>query len=160
MDCIVNPLSPIVREGCHTLILGTMASPKSREVGFHYGHPQNRFWRVLSAVYGCDVPKNQTERETLLLDNGVALWDVLASCEIAGASDASIREPVANDVAALIRRYGIERIFTTGQTAAKLYRKLLEKDVGLACTALPSPSPANCAVPFEKMVEAYRVLKR
>lgn len=168
---VQQPFSPIIGPKSHTLILGTMASPKSRENGFYYGHPQNRFWPVLAAVFSREmrengsrfpvdgVPKTQPEREALLLENGLALWDVLAACDITGASDASIRNPVPNDIASLVKRYPIERVFTTGQTAARLYRRLVEPETGLPCTALPSPSPANCRVPFDALVEAYGVLR-
>lgn len=168
---VQQPFSPIIGPKSHTLILGTMASPKSRENGFYYGHPQNRFWPVLAAVFSREmrengscfpvdgVPKTQPEREALLLENGLALWDVLAACDITGASDASIKNPVPNDIASLVKRYPIERVFTTGQTAARLYRRLVEPETGLPCTALPSPSPANCRVPFDALVEAYGVLR-
>ncbi len=156
---VVHPFAPIAGPGSHTLILGTMASPRSRENGFYYGHPQNRFWPVLAAVYGRSVPQTEAERAALLLDNSLALWDVLASCEIDGAADASIRAPVPNDIPALLAACPIARVFTTGQTAARLYRRLVEPATRLPCTALPSPSPANRRVPFESLVAAYRALR-
>lgn len=131
----------------------------SRENGFYYGHPQNRFWRTLAVVFSQEIPKSQSDREALILSNGLALWDVLKSCEITGAADASIRNAVPNDIPSLVRGYPIERVFTTGKTAARFYRALVEADAGLPCTALPSPSPANCRVPFEALVEAYSILK-
>ena len=158
-EWVCQPFSPIVGPGSHTLVLGTMPSPKSRENGFYYGHPQNRFWPVLSAVFAREIPRTQAEREALILSNGLALWDVLERCEITGASDASIRHPVPNEIPALVRRFPIERVFATGQTAARLYRRLVEAETGLPCIALPSPSPANCRVPFDALVEAYAALR-
>lgn len=156
---VFHPFAPIAGAGSHTLILGTMASPKSRENGFYYGHPQNRFWPVLAAVFSREIPKSDDARASLLLDNGLALWDVLAQCEIDGAADASIRRPVPNDIPALLQACPIRRVFTTGQTAARLYRLLVEPHARLPCVALPSPSPANRRVPFDALVAAYAVLK-
>ena len=158
-EVVQHPFSPIVGPDSHVLILGTMASPKSRENGFYYGHPQSRFWPALAAVFGQPVPRTPEAREALLLANGLALWDVLMRCEIDGAADASIRNPVPNDIPALLRTYPIARVFTTGQTAARLYRRLVEPQTHLPCTALPSPSPANRRVPFDALVEAYAALR-
>ena len=158
-EVVQHPFSPIVGPDSHVLILGTMASPKSRENGFYYGHPQNRFWPVLAAVFGQAVPRTPEAREALILTNGLALWDVLARCAIDGASDATIRDPIPNDIPALLLAYPITRVFTTGQTAARLYRRLVEPQTHLPCTALPSPSPANRRVPFDALVEAYAALR-
>lgn len=156
MEQVTHPLAPIFNANSHTLILGTMPSPKSREAGFYYAHPQNRFWRAIAAVYGAPVPENDAARAALILDHGLALWDVLASCTITGASDASIRNPVANDIAQLLRQTRITRVFATGHTAARLYARLAEPSAMLPCTALPSPSAANAAVSLERLIERYR----
>ena len=114
---------------------------------------------MLAAVFSREIPKSDDARASLLLDNGLALWDVLAQCEIDGAADASIRRPVPNDIPALLQACPIQRVFTTGQTAARLYRLLVEPHARLPCVALPSPSPANRRVPFDALVAAYAVLK-
>ncbi len=156
MSRIIHTIPPIYGVTSRALILGTMPSPKSREAGFYYAHPQNRFWRVLAAVYGEPVPETNAVRTALILRRGLALWDVLQSCDIAGASDASIRNPVPNDIAGFVKSTGITRVFTTGMTAARLYASLLAEDVGLPCAALPSPSSANARMPLDALIVAYR----
>ena len=116
---ITHPLKPIFDENSAVLILGTMPSPKSRENNFYYGHPQNRFWRVLSAIFGEKLPENNKERTALLLKHRIALWDVLESCEIKGAEDSSIKNPIPNDLSLILESCHIKAIFTTGK---KLFR--------------------------------------
>ena len=123
-DVVVHPLAPIVCPSSRVLILGTMPSPASREAGFYYGHPRNRFWPVMARVFGERVPQTNEERTELILTHGLALWDVLARCEIRGASDASIASPVPNDMRAVLDEAPIEAVFATGATAARLYRRL------------------------------------
>lgn len=156
MDTVVHTIAPVYDENSRVLILGTMPSPASRAAGFYYAHPQNRFWPVLAAVYGESVPADDGARRALILSHGLALWDVLKSCDIAGASDASIQNAVPNDIPALLVKTHIGRVLCTGQTAAKLYRRLVEEKTGLPCMALPSTSPANRRVSFEALTEAYR----
>ena len=138
------------------LLLGSIPSPKSREQGFYYGHPQNRFWKVLANVLNEPLPATIDEKKTMLLKHHIALWDVLDSCSIIGASDTSIEDVVPNDIASLLAQTKIKRIFCTGATAHKLYAKYCETPAGIKAVKLPSTSPANCAVKFEKLVEAYR----
>jgi hypoxanthine-DNA glycosylase len=136
-----------------------MPSPKSREIGFYYGNPQNRMWKILEAVFG-DPPGSSTEtRRRFLLDHHLAMWDVLAECDIEGAADSSIKNPVANDFTPIFKTAKIAVVYTTGNTAYKLYKSLCAEKYGIPFRYLPSPSPANCAVKFEKIVEAYSVLK-
>ncbi|WP_411677627.1 DNA-deoxyinosine glycosylase [Caproicibacter sp.] len=157
---IVHPLEPVYNGNSRVLVLGTMPSPKSREYGFYYSHPQNRFWRILADLYELSLPKTNDERRAILLSHRIALWDVLKSCVIEGADDGSIREPVPNDIAALLARTRIHTVFTTGSKAAALYRRLCLEDTGLAAVALPSTSPANCRFySYEKLLDAYRVLR-
>ena len=134
-----------------------MPSPKSREAGFYYMHPQNRFWRVIAGVFG-QVPDTIPGRRQFLLDHRIALWDVLASCRIEGASDSSIREAVPNDLSRILGLASIEGIYTTGKTAYALYNKLCRPRTGMDAVCLPSPSGANCAVSMDAMLTAYRVL--
>ena len=155
-EIITHTLAPVFDQRSHTLILGTMPSPKSREQGFYYGHPQNRFFPALAAAFGEAVPMGVPARRDFVLRHGIALWDVLARCEIAGASDASIKNPEPNDIAWLLTQAPIQRIFTTGAAATKYYRRLVEPQTGIPCTQLPSPSPANCRVPMAELIEAYR----
>lgn len=153
---VFHTFLPVYNERSRVLILGTLPSPKSRELGFYYGHPLNRFWRVLALVFEQPVPETVGEKRSFLLENRVALWDVLASCEIMGASDGTIRNPVPNDIAGLLAGSGIRAVFANGRAAAGLYRKLCREKTGIDCIPLPSTSPANCACSFERLVEAYR----
>lgn len=138
------------------LILGTIPSPKSREQGFYYGHPQNRFWKVLADVLGEKVvPETVEERKKFLKRNRIALWDVLESCEIKGASDVSIRNARPNDMNRILQAADIRAIFVAGTKAAKLYKKLCLPTCGVEAIQLPSTSPANCGCSDEKLREAY-----
>lgn len=144
------------------LLLGSIPSPKSREIAFYYGHPQNRFWKVMAIVLGEEFPKGAPEtieqKKAMLKKHHVALWDVLDSCTIVGASDTSIEDPVVNNIKELVKKSKVTRIFCTGATAHKLYQKFCAKVVGIDAIKLPSTSPANCAVSLEKLVEAYKVI--
>lgn len=155
----IHEIEPVFDEHSRVLLLGTFPSPKSRETGFFYGHPHNRMWKVLAAVYGEDVPQTIEERRGLLLRNRIAMWDVLASCAIKGASDASIRDAMPNDLSRILDVAPIERIFATGAKAHELYRRYLEPAYGRECTRLPSTSPANAAVGLDELIEAYAVLR-
>jgi TDG/mug DNA glycosylase family protein len=136
-----------------------MPSPKSREYGFYYSHPQNRFWHILSDLFHEPFPQTNEEKTALLLRHHIALWDVLHSCRIDGADDASIRYPVPNDIAGLLKTTGIHQVFTTGAKAASLYRRFCLPQTGVEAFPLPSTSPANCRFyTYDKLLEAYRVL--
>ena len=137
------------------LILGTIPSPKSREQGFYYGHPQNRFWKVLADVLDEEFPQTVKERKGFLKRNHIALWDVLESCEIKGASDVSIRNARPNDMNRILQAADIRAIFATGAKAAQLYKKLCFPECGVEAVRLPSTSPANCRCSYETLREAY-----
>ena len=137
------------------LILGTIPSPKSREQGFYYGHPQNRFWKVLAEVLDEEFPQTVEERKGFLKRNHIALWDVLESCEIKGASDVSIRNARPNDMNRILQAADIRAIFATGAKAAQLYKKLCFPECGVEAVRLPSTSPANCGCSYETLREAY-----
>lgn len=137
------------------LILGTIPSPKSREQGFYYGHPQNRFWKVLADVLDEEFPQTVEERKRFLKRNHIALWDVLESCEIKGASDVSIRNARPNDMNRILQAADIRAIFATGAKAAQLYKKLCFPECGVEAVRLPSTSPANCGCSYETLREAY-----
>jgi TDG/mug DNA glycosylase family protein len=152
---VVHPLTPVFdRQSC-VLLLGTMPSPRSREAGFHYGNPHNRFWRVLAALWEEEVPTTIEARRDLCYRHHIALDDVLASCRIAGASDASIRDPVPNDLSRVLDHAPIKYIFCTGTTATRLYRRLIEPVCGIPCVGLPSTSPANARMGLDELICAY-----
>lgn len=148
---VVHPYGPVFDSNSKVLILGTIASPKSRENGFYYTHPQNRFWRVISDILSYPLPKNNIERKKLLLKNNIAIWDVLHSCTITGADDSSIKDPVCNDINFVLNQTKIKAIFTTGKTAYKLYNKYCLKDTGMPAISLPSTSPANCRYSYDEL---------
>ncbi len=156
---IVHPFPPLYDESSRILILGSFPSVKSREQRFFYGHPQNRFWRVAAAVFGAPVPKTIEEKCRFLLENRVALWDVIASCEIVGSSDSSIRDAKPNDIRPILEGAPIERIFVNGGTAAKLYQKYIEPETGRKAIQLPSTSPANAAWSLERLIEEWGIIR-
>ena len=155
---VTHPIPPVFDEHSKILILGSFPSVKSRESGFFYGHPQNRFWRVLSSLFHEDLPVTIDEKRAFLLRNGVALFDVLASCRIVGSSDSSIRDVRPNDLTPILSRAKIERIYTNGAQATALYRRHLQRETGIECIALPSTSPANAAFSLEKLIAEWHLI--
>ena len=156
MQQIEHPFPPVVDEECRILILGSFPSVKSREDGFFYGHPQNRFWKMLATIFREELPTDIQEKRTLLLRHHIALWDVIASCEIEGSSDASVRNAVPVDISLITNVAPIERVICNGKLAAKLYHQHLEKLVGLPAVAMPSTSPANASCSLEKLIQAWQ----
>ena len=154
LQTVVHTIPPLYDSHSRVLLLGSIPSPKSREAGFYYAHPQNRFWRVLAAVLGEPVPQSIEEKRAMCLKHHVALWDTIARCDIAGASDLSIRNAEPNDIGKLVRESEITRIFATGGKSAELYRKLIEPQLHIPITQLPSTSPANAAWSLDRLIEA------
>ena len=152
---VTHEIQPVFDSRSRVLLLGTMPSPASREQGFYYGHPQNRFWRMLAAIFDEPTPRTIEEKRDMLLRHHIALWDVLASCEIEGASDASIRDAQPNDLARIFDAADIRAVFATGTKAGELYRKLIEPTLGVPCTTLPSTSPANAKMKLGDLADAY-----
>ncbi len=142
-EMVLHTLEPWFDEHAKVLILGTMPSPKSREYGCYYGHPQNRFWTTLGHVFKTDIPLSSQERKSFVLEHHIALWDVLESCEIHGANDASITNPKPNDLSLILDHADIQVIFTTGTKAKQLYDRYIHPVIGLKAIGLPSTSPAN-----------------
>ncbi len=159
MEHILHPLHPVFDDNSKILILGSFPSVKSREQGFFYGHPQNRFWKVLSVVYEEDCPDTIDEKRAFLLRNHIAVWDVIGECCIEGSSDASIKDVKPNDLSIILENAIIERIFVNGRTAEKMYNKYIEKMVMRPAVCLPSTSPANAAWRIDRLVEAWSVIK-
>lgn len=156
MNRVVHPIKPLYDSNSSILILGSFPSVKSREEGFFYGHPQNRFWKVMAALFDDELPQNIMQKSDLLHRNHVALWDVIASCEIKGSSDASIRDVVPNDLSVILEHADIRKIFVNGKTAEKLYNKYIFPDTGIKITTLPSTSPANAAWSVDRLIEEWR----
>ena len=161
---VTHTIDPIFDERSRVLVLGTMPSPRSREVGFYYGHPQNRFWRVMERMYGLEDRSlvDNDERRAFLLANGIALWDVLASCQIAGASDASIANPVPNDLTRILDIAPIRTVCTTGGKANQLCRRFhgdLLRARRIELVGLPSTSPANAAWSLDRLIREWAVIR-
>ena len=157
---VTHNFAPVWDEQSRILILGTFPSVKSRENHFYYGHPQNRFWKVLAAVTDHAPLENVEEKKQFLLEHQIALWDVIASCDIIGSSDSSIKNVVANDIDRILSEAPIRQIFVNGQTAFKLYKKYVLPETGVMPVCLPSTSPANAAWNMEKLTEAWQVIVR
>ncbi len=154
-----HTIPPVWFSDARVLILGSFPSPKSREQAFFYGHPQNRFWRVLAGVFGETVPATVEAKIDLLRRHRLALWDVIASCEIEGAADASVRNALPNDLTPILTGAPISAICTTGGTAHRLYTRHLAPITDIDAIALPSTSPANARVSLEALIEAYGILR-
>lgn len=155
---ITHAFSPVFDSESRILVLGTMPSPKSRELGFYYSHPRNRFWPVLAKILGEEIPVTPEEKKNFCLWHKIALWDVLKECEIEGASDSSIKNAVPNDISIILNSADIKAVFATGTTAVKLYKKFIEPEIGIPVIALPSTSPANAKIKFEELCEEYKII--
>ena len=156
---IVHPFPAVWNADSRILILGSFPSVRSRETGFYYGHPQNRFWPLMARLYGeQDIPRTPDERRAFALRRGIALWDAIESCRITGSSDASIRDAKPNDIVGLIAQTNITRIFCNGQQSFRMFQKYCAQDCGMQAVPLPSTSPANAAWTIDKLAEAWKVI--
>lgn len=153
---IEHEFDPVYDENSRVLILGSLPSVKSREQGFYYGHPRNRFWKVLASVLGVPEPLAIEEKKQMLLDGRVAVYDVIKSCEIKGSSDSSIRNVTPADIKSIVEYAPIRAVFTNGKTAGRLYKKYQAEHIDLPMIELPSTSPANAAFSLERLVEIWK----
>ncbi len=156
----LHTIEPVWDKNSKVLILGSFPSVKSREEGFYYGHKQNRFWKVIASVCNCSVPENIQDKKKMLLSNGIAVWDVVHSCDIVGSSDSSIKNVVPNDIGIIIENSKVEHIFTNGKKADELYSKYIEQSVGITAVCLPSTSPANAVWTLEKLCTEWQQIKK
>lgn len=155
----IHTIQPVYNSKSKVLILGSFPSVKSREQQFFYGHPQNRFWRVLSGVLECPLPRDIPEKKAMLLEHGVAVWDVIESCSIEGSSDASIRDVVPNDISRILDAADIQSVFANGAKSFELYRKYIYPQTKRKIIKLPSTSPANASYSLERLIEAWSVIQ-
>lgn len=153
---IPHPIPPVFDSRSRILLLGSFPSVKSREVGFFYGHPRNRLWHVLAAVLGCEVPTTVEDKRAMLLTHGIAMWDVLAACDIRGSADSTIRNAVPCDLAPILAAAPIGAIFTNGATAHALFERHLAPKLLRHAIPLPSTSPANAAWSTARLTDAWR----
>ena len=152
---VKHPFPPLYDENSQILILGSFPSVKSREVKFFYGHPQNRFWKVVANVFDEKIPETIEDKKSLILKNHLALWDVISECEITGSSDASIKNAKANDISKILKDSSIKKIIVNGKTAERLYIKYIEPVTGIKAVVMPSTSPANAAWSLDRLIEAW-----
>lgn len=181
-----HPFGPLYNEKSKVLILGSFPSVKSREQQFFYGHPQNRFWKVIAALFPANmakiqegrsgnensqmvdigtnenanlpVPETIEEKKSLILDSGLALWDSIGSCEIIGSSDASIRNAEPNDLRLITDNCDIRAIYCNGKKSLEVFNRYIEPVLGRTAEALPSTSPANAAWSLDRLIEAWSII--
>ena len=153
-----HPFEPIYNANSNVLILCTFPSVKSREHHFYYGHPQNRFWKVISTLTHTTLPQSIEAKKVMLLAHGIAIWDVIQSCDIVGSSDSSITNVIPMDFSRILAQSQVKRIFANGATAAKLYQKYCEQSTGIPIIKLPSTSTANAAFSLEKLLNEWSMI--
>ncbi len=156
---VVHPFEPLYDSSSRILILGSLPSVRSRQQHFYYGHPQNRFWKMLAMLFDEPLPQSIEEKKQLVLRHNLALYDTIYSCDIIGSSDSSIRNVVPSDLSAIISQSRIELIICNGQTSGRCFRKYQEKQLGMSAVILPSTSPANAACSLEKLTEAWGCIR-
>ena len=155
----VHEFGPAYDKNSRILILGSFPSVKSREVGFYYGHPKNRFWKLLAALYQEKEPEGIPEKKAFLAKHHIALWDVIESCDITGSSDSSIRNAVVNDIGSILKDSKIQKIYANGKKAEGLYQKYVQPATGIEIIGLPSTSPANAAFSMERLMQEWKGIK-
>lgn len=156
---IEHPFGPLYNKESKILILGSLPSVKSREQNFFYGHPQNRYWPLVAALFEEPAPQSVEEKKALALKHGIAMWDTIYSCDIIGSSDSSIKNVVPTDLKPVLEETGIKRVFCNGKTSWNYYHKYQEKILGIQAECLPSTSPANAAWGMERLKEAWKIIK-
>lgn len=157
---ITHTFEPVFDAHSRVLILGSLPSVKSREQGFYYGHPQNRFWKVLAALTDMPVPQTVREKEAFLIAAHIAVWDVIQQCDIIGSSDASIKNVTPTDLKTILDSCDIQAIFANGSTAARLYEKFQKPLTCREIVRLPSTSPANAACSLQRLIEKWGCIKK
>ncbi len=155
---VCHEFKPIYDTNSKILILGSIPSVKSRQIGFYYMHPQNRFWKILQSLFNVNIG-SINDKVTFLKDNNIALWDVLKSCQINNSDDSSIKDIEVNDINLILNNSQVTHVFTTGKKAYDLYQKYCYPKTGIEAINLPSTSGANCRISFDKLLEQYRIIK-
>jgi hypoxanthine-DNA glycosylase len=148
-------IEPVFNKESKILILGSFPSVKSRKQQFFYGHPQNRFWKVISSITNEELPTTIDEKKNLLLRNHIAVWDVIKSCDIIGSSDSSISNVRANDIYRILNVANIKSIYANGDKSYSLFRKYFKE---LDIIKLPSTSPANAQYSLERLIEEWKII--
>lgn len=155
---IIHPIPPLYDKECTKLILGSFPSVKSREVQFFYGHPQNRFWKLIAELFNEEIPHTTEEKSKLVLKHHIAMWDTIHSCTITGSSDSSIRDVVPNDLSVILDNSRVTKIFANGAASYKLYQKYIFPVTNIQAVKLPSTSPANAAFSLERLKQSWNII--
>lgn len=155
---IIHPIPPLYDKECTKLILGSFPSVKSREVQFFYGHPQNRFWKLIAELFNEEIPRTIEEKSELVLKHHIAMWDTIHSCTITGSSDSSIRDVVPNDLSVILDNSRVTKIFANGAASYKLYQKYIFPVTNIQAVKLPSTSPANAAFSLERLKQSWNII--
>ena len=156
---IYHSIDPVYDKNSKILILGSFPSIVSRDNNFYYAHPKNRFWKVLGELYNIEFNTIE-DKKKFLLDNYIALYDVVKSCTITGSSDSSIKDIEINDIKSIVKNSNITKIYTTGKTSYNLYNKYLKDIVGIDAIYLPSTSPANATISYNELLNYYKIIKQ
>ena len=156
---IIHPIAPLYDKNSRILILGSFPSVKSREAMFFYGHPQNRYWKLMARLFDEEIPQTVEEKKVLVLRHHIAMWDTIRSCTIIGSSDSSIRDVVPNDLSVILDHSQVEKIFCNGAASYNLYTKYIYPTTGIEAIKLPSTSPANAAFGMDRLEEAWKIIK-
>ena len=154
-----HPFPPIYNKNSKILILGSFPSVKSRAQMFFYGHPQNRFWKLIATLFDEEIPQSIDEKKQLILKHNLALWDVIHSCTITGSSDSSIKYVVPNDLSVILQNSRVDRIFANGALSHKMYMKYIFPQTGIEAVKLPSTSPANAGFSLDRLLEHWSIIK-
>ena len=157
-DVQKHPFEPVFSKNSRILILGSFPSVQSRESQFYYGHPRNRFWKVISALFDTSVPLTIADKKALIIAHGLALWDSIASCSVSGSSDASVKNVVVNDLSIITNVCEIQRIYCNGHLSWQLFERYISPEVKMDAICLPSTSPANAQWSYERLLDAWRVI--
>ena len=156
MEHVQHTINPIYNEKSNILILGTFPSVKSRENKFFYSHPQNRFWKIIAYITNTSpVPSTIDEKKNMLLNNKIALFDVIKSCDITGSSDTSIKNAEPWDLSIILDSCNIKKIYANGNKAYELYMKYCYDNLKRSIIKLPSTSPANASFNFERLLSEW-----
>ncbi len=155
---VQHSIAPFYDKDSTILILGSFPSVKSRETNFFYGHPKNRFWQVLAFIFQEDVPQTIDAKKAFLKKHHIALWDVIASCQIIGSQDRTIKNVKVNDLQLILNTSMIKKIYTNGQLANELYEQYLAPSINCPKISLPSTSPANARYSLRQLIDKWQII--
>lgn len=154
MKNVRHPFKPVYNQDSKIIFLGSIASVKSREIGYPYASPSNRFWKVLEIIFN----DKMIDYKEFLLSKKIALWDVIKSCDITASSDSSIKNVVVNEIWQVIENSNIKQVFTNGKKADELYTKYIYPKTNIKSICLSSTSSANATKSLYDLVKEYKIV--